>query len=82
MSEQHHPSPKGQPSAEDKGTAAGQDELAEQLSALARSLQASHADPDQILDEVVSAAIALIPGVEEGSISVVMARRTVTSQHA
>ena len=82
MSERHHPSPKGQPSAEDQGTAAGRDELAEQFSALARSLQARHADPDQILDEVVSAAIALIPGVEEGSISVVMSRRTVTSQHA
>lgn len=39
-------------------------------------------DPEATLQGVVRAAVALIPGVDEGSISVVMARRSVTSQAA
>jgi transcriptional regulator with GAF, ATPase, and Fis domain len=84
MSEDHSASGRGQPSeeyrgAEDPGTATGDAELAHQLSELARSLQAE-ADTTAMLDEVVSAAVALIPGADEGSISVVVARRDVTSQ--
>jgi GAF domain-containing protein len=75
-----HQSPQGRPSAEDHGTAQGQDELAQQLSQFARSLEAED-DPDRMLEEVVAAAVALIPGVEEGSISVVIGRTNVTSQH-
>ena len=54
--------------------------LAEQLSSFARRLEAED-DPELMLDEVVRAAVALIPGVEEGSISVVVGRREVTSRH-
>ena len=50
-----HASPQGKHSAEDHGTASGE-------------------------DEVVRAAVALIPGVDEGSINVVTARRDGTSQ--
>lgn len=37
-------------------------------------------DPEATLRDVVRAAVQLIPGVDEGSISVVIARRTVMSQ--
>jgi len=69
----------GEPSAEDQGSADGEDELAHELSELARHLQAED-DVDAILDEVVRAAVQLVPGTDEGSISVVIGRRKVTSQ--
>jgi hypothetical protein len=53
--------------------------LAQALSGLARSLEAED-DTDRMLDDLVAAAVAVIPGVDEGSISVVRARRTVVSQ--
>jgi len=53
--------------------------LTQELSELARTLQAQ-ADTGKMLDEIVSAAVAMIPGVDEGSISVVMRRQDVTSQ--
>lgn len=71
---------RGEPSNADTGTSAEHDELARQLSAFARRAQ-SQDDPGLMLDEVVRAAVALIPGAEEGSISVVTGRRDVTSQH-
>lgn len=74
-----HGSGQGQPSAESQGTAA--EDLGQQLSELARHLQ-SEDDVDAILDEVVRTAVELIPGVEEGSISVVTGRTSVTSQSA
>ena len=66
-----HPSPQGEPSAENYGTASGEDDLARQTSA-----QAPQAEDhiDNILNEVMRTAVALIPGVDEGSISVVTAR--------
>lgn len=73
----NHGSGQGQPSAEDQGSAVSQD-LGQQLSALARALQ-SEDDVDQILHEVVQTAIHLVPGVEEGSISVVTGRTSVGS---
>jgi transcriptional regulator with GAF, ATPase, and Fis domain len=76
----NHGSAQGQPSAEDQGTATAQD-LGQHLSELARSLQAED-DVDQILDEVVQTAVQLVPGVEEGSISVVTGRASVASQSA
>jgi transcriptional regulator with GAF, ATPase, and Fis domain len=76
---QAHDSEQGQPSAEDRGTATGQEDLAHQLSELARNLQAED-DVDAILDEVVRAAVRLVPGTDEGSISVVTGRRDITSQ--
>ena len=54
--------------------------LAQQLSSLARRLEAED-DPALMLDEVVRGAVALIPGVEEGSISIVVGRKEVTSRH-
>jgi GAF domain-containing protein len=77
--QQAHSGKQGHPSAEDGGTTSGQDELARRLGELARSLEAED-DTDAMLDEVVSAAVALIPGVDEGSISVVVGRRDVISQ--
>jgi transcriptional regulator with GAF, ATPase, and Fis domain len=79
VAEEHHRSGRGQPSSENEGTTAGQDELAQQLSELSRSLQAQDTT-DLMLDELVRAAVAVIPGVDEGSISVVTGRSAITSQ--
>ncbi|HET9871449.1 MAG TPA: GAF and ANTAR domain-containing protein [Propionibacteriaceae bacterium] len=76
MSREHHSSRQDQ---HHQGAAAGADQLVQEFSDLARSLQAA-ADTDRLLDEIVSAAVAMIPGVDEGSISVVLRRREVTSQ--
>lgn len=54
-------------------------DLASQLSELARSLEAED-DTETMLGGLVAAAVAQIPGVDEGSISVVSGRRDVTSQ--
>jgi transcriptional regulator with GAF, ATPase, and Fis domain len=78
MPEVRHDSRRGRPSAEDHGTASPND-LAQQLSDLARTLQAED-DPGALVDELVASAVALVPGAEEGSISVVTARKKVTSQ--
>jgi len=69
---------RGQPSVADTGTA-DVEVLAEELSALARDLDQQD-DPDAMLAAIVAAGVAMIPGVEEGSISVVFGRRRVTSQ--
>lgn len=55
-------------------------ELAEQLGRLARSLEAED-DTGAMLDDVVAAAVRLIPGAEAASISLVVARRQIISQH-
>ena len=54
-------------------------ELAQALSRLARTLEAED-DTETMLDELVLAAVREIPGVDEGSISVVRSRRSVISQ--
>lgn len=54
--------------------------LTQQFADMARSLQAQD-DPGGVLDEVVAAAVRLIPGADAGSISVVTGRREVTSRH-
>ena len=77
--EQDPPSSRGEASAQDTGTSAGQDELAVQFSELARTLQQPD-DPDRTLQAIVQAAVQLIPGVDEASISAVLARKHVTSQ--
>lgn len=71
---------RGEPSTADTGTTVDHDQLAHQLSAFARRAQ-SEEDPGLMLDEIVKAAVQLIPGVDEASISVVIGRRDVTSQH-
>ncbi len=55
-------------------------ELAEQLGRLARALEAED-DTDAMLEDVVAAAVQLIPGAEAASISLVVARGQITSQH-
>ena len=69
---------RGRPSSADTGTARS-DELAESLGALARDLEEQD-DPGEMLKQIVLAAVSLVPGAEEGSISVVAARRQVGSQ--
>jgi transcriptional regulator with GAF, ATPase, and Fis domain len=71
---------RGEPSAHDTGGAAGSDELAAAFSDFARTVQRQQGDPQRTLVEVVQAAIELVPGCDEGSISVVVGRRQVTSQ--
>lgn len=53
--------------------------LAQALSDLARKLEAED-DTQVMLDRLVAAAVAQIPGVDEGSISIVLAHRDVISQ--
>lgn len=71
---------RGLPSPADTGTTSDDDQLARQLSDFARRAQ-SEEDPGLMLDEIVKAAVALIPGVDEASISVTTGRRDVSSQH-
>ena len=75
----HGPESRGKPSTQDAGTA-DVNQLAQQLGRLARSLEAED-DTGAMLDDVVAAAVQLIPGAEEASISLVVARRQITSQH-
>jgi len=80
MPEQTHIGPRGAPSAEDLGTARS-NQLARDLGDLARSLHAE-GDTDALLEELVTAAVRLVPGAQEGSLSLVTGRRQVSSQHA
>lgn len=72
---------RGQPSTQDTGSLEGKDGLADLLSAFARSAEQEE-DPHATLVEVVRAAIELVPGCDEASISVVLGRRKVTSEAA
>ncbi len=72
---------RGQPSADDTGGSVGDDQLAVAFSAFARRVQQQD-DPDGTLAEIVRAAIELVPGCDEGSISVVLDRRRVRSEAA
>jgi transcriptional regulator with GAF, ATPase, and Fis domain len=54
-------------------------ELAQTLSELARSLEAED-NTESMLNDLVAAAVAQITGLDEGSISVVVQRRDVSSQ--
>ncbi|SDS51046.1 GAF domain-containing protein [Friedmanniella luteola] len=58
---------------------ASANQLAQTLSELARTLEAED-DTESMLGDLVAAAVAQIPGVDEGSISVVLGRRDVSSQ--
>lgn len=72
------PDLRGQPSDADTGSRDGQDDLAASFSQFARAVQ-QHEDPEKTLAEIVRSAVALIPGCDEASISVVVGRRTVMS---
>lgn len=69
---------RGQHSTADTGTAAI-DRIAEALGVLARDLE-THDKPGTMLPAVVAAAVAMVPGAEEGSISAVYGRREVRSE--
>jgi hypothetical protein len=69
---------KGQPSTANTGTA-NPNQLADDFGELARSLE-EHDDPDVMLAEIVAAAVAMVPGADEGSISVVTGRSRIGSQ--
>jgi len=59
---------RGRPSAEDGGSAAGQDELADRLSELARLLE-HEAGVEETLKGIVEAAVGTVPGARHASIS-------------
>jgi hypothetical protein len=69
---------RGRPSSQSGGTA-DLHELATRLGVMARELEAED-DTEAMLRRIVTDAVALIPGADEGSISVVIARSRVTSQ--
>ena len=79
MSELHHPSPQGEPSAEYHGTA-DVETLADRLGDLARRLEAEE-DTTAMLDALVASAVEIIPGVEQASLTMVYRRREVRSEH-
>lgn len=56
--------------------------LAQQLTEAARELRRAHDDPDETLREVVKAAIVLIPGTEDASITEVSGRKSLESRAA
>jgi GAF domain-containing protein len=76
-----NPKQRGQPSAQDAGTTAGLDDLARRLAEAARGLQ-QQLDPQQVLDRVVTLAVAMVPGADEATITMVRARRHVYSAAA
>lgn len=71
---------RGRPSEQDTGTMAHHDDLAMRLGQLARSLQAED-DQELMLDEVIRAAVELVPGADHGSISRVVNHRKVIPEH-
>ena len=76
-----NPNEQGQPSTQDTGTTAALDELARRLADAARGMQ-KQLDPQQVLDRVVSLAVAMVPGADEATITMVRARRHVYSAAA
>jgi GAF domain-containing protein len=72
---------RGQPSAQDTGTTAALDDLARRLAEAARGLQ-QQLDPQHVLSRVVSLAVAMVPGADEATITMVRARRHVYSAAA
>jgi GAF domain-containing protein len=72
---------RGQPSAQDTGTTIDLDDLAHRLAEAARGLQ-QQTDPQHVLDRVVSLAVAMVPGADEATITMVRARRHVYSAAA
>jgi GAF domain-containing protein len=76
-----NPNHRGQPSAQDTGTTAALDELARRLAEAARGMH-KQLSPQQVLDRVVSLAVAMVPGADEATITMVRARRHVYSAAA
>lgn len=72
---------RGEPSSEDTGSTEGRDLLASQMGDVARIMQQVD-DPHQALEGIVRAAVDVIPGADEGSVSLVIAGREVRSEAA
>ena len=70
---------RGLPSSMDTGRSDGEDGLATLLSGFAREVQQEN-DPAGTLAAIVQNAVALIPGCDEGSISVALGRKKVQSE--
>ena len=79
--QQRRPTDRGQPSLQDSGSSDGADPLATSFSRFARMAE-QQADAHDTLVEIVRAAVELIPGCDEGSVSVVLGRRRITSEAA
>jgi transcriptional regulator with GAF, ATPase, and Fis domain len=75
------PEARGLASMHDTGSSDGQDLLAQSFSEFSRSLETMD-DPHSTLVEIVRAAVELIPGCDDGSVSVVRGRHKVTSEAA
>ena len=67
---------RGEPSTNDRGSAAGEDQLARQLSELARDLQEKHSLQDT-LNGITQAAVDNVPGAQFAGITVVKGHRDV-----
>ncbi|MCA1702460.1 MAG: GAF and ANTAR domain-containing protein [Actinobacteria bacterium] len=67
---------RGEPSTSDQGSAAGEDQLARQLSELARDLQERRSLQDT-LNGIAQAAVDNVPGAQFAGITLVRARREV-----
>ena len=75
------PQRQGMPSAQDTGTTLDLDDLARRLAEAARGLQ-EQSDDQQVLDRVVNLAVAMVPGADEATITMVRAGRHVYSAAA
>ncbi|WP_164702607.1 GAF and ANTAR domain-containing protein [Modestobacter sp. KNN46-3] len=72
---------RGRPSAQDTGTSENSEDLARRLADAARELQ-DQSDSQQVMDQVVAMAVAMVPGAECAGISIGRKRRSVTSAAA
>ncbi|MET9271413.1 GAF and ANTAR domain-containing protein [Kribbella sp. NPDC003557] len=72
---------RGRPSPQDTGTMEGQDLLAIELGHVARALQETD-DSGDLLNEIVTTAVHMVPGAEHGSIADVIAHRRIQHKAA
>lgn len=72
---------RGEPSDGSSVSLAGQDTLAGAFADFARLVE-QHDDPNSTLDAIVRSAVELVPGCDDGSISVVLGRKSVSSRAA
>ncbi len=72
---------RGQPSAQATGGAFVSEDLSQRLADLARDMQ-RQGDAAAVMDVIVSAAVAMVPGADEATISLTQGRRRVVSAAA
>ena len=75
------PDRRGQPSAQGTAGGVGEDDLSQRLADLARDMQ-RQVDNADVMDVIVSAAVGMVPGAEEASISLAQRGRGVLSAAA